>query len=98
MMSKLENFSVHYFLTRALFLGIGFSLIIGIARQDSILAFLIGTFIGLIFIFLINKIEKYKGEKTLNELLKEMKGFYYMVYFCFVKDLLLFNYLPVLSF
>ncbi len=74
MMSKLENFSVHYFLTRALFLGIGFSLIIGIARQDSILAFLIGTLIGLIFIFLINKIEKYKGEKTLNELLKEMKG------------------------
>lgn len=74
MTSKLENFSVHYFLTRSLFLGIGFSLIIGLAKQDSIFAFFVGTLIGLLFIFLINKIQKYKGEKTLNDVLKEMKG------------------------
>lgn len=74
MTSKFENFSVNYFLTRALFLGIGFSLIIGITKQDSILAFLIGTFIGLFFIFLIDKVQKYKGDKTLNEILKEMNG------------------------
>ncbi len=74
MTSKLENFSVNYFLTRALFLGIGFSIIIGMARQDSILAFLLGTLIGLFLIFLLNKIQKWKGEKTLNELLTEMKG------------------------
>lgn len=74
MTSKLENFSVNYFLTRALFLGIGFSAIIGLSKQDSFLAFIVGTLIGLIFILLINKIQKYKGEKTLSDVLKEMKG------------------------
>lgn len=74
MTSKIENFAVSYFLTRALFLGIGFSLIIGIAKQDSILAFLIGTIIGIFFIFLIDKVQQYKKDKSLNELLKEMKG------------------------
>lgn len=75
MTSKLENFSVNYFLTRALFLGIGFSVIIGLTKQDSILVFSIGTIIGLFLIFFINKINAYKGEKTLNEILKEMKVF-----------------------
>ncbi len=75
MTSKLENFAVNYFLTRALFLGIGFSVIIGLARQDSFIAFSIGTIIGLFFICLINKVQKYKGDRTLSELLTEMKGF-----------------------
>ncbi len=74
MTSKLENFSVNYFLTRALFLGIGFSVIIGLSKQDSFLSFSVGTIIGLFFIFFINKIQKYKGEKSLNDVLKEMKG------------------------
>ncbi len=74
MTSKLENFSVSYFLSRALFLGIGFSAIMGLSNQDSILAFLVGTLIGILFIFLINKIQKYKGEKSLSDVLKEMKG------------------------
>lgn len=74
MTSKLENFSVNYFLTRALFLGIGFSVIIGLSKQDSILAFIVGTILSLLFIFLINKVQKYKGEKTLQDVLKEMKG------------------------
>lgn len=74
MTSKYENFSVNYFLTRALFLGIGFSVIIGLSKQDSILAFLVGTCIGIFLIFLINKIQKFKGDKTISEVLKEMKG------------------------
>lgn len=74
MTSKLENFSVNYFLTRALFLGIGFSVIIGLSKQDSFLSFSVGTLIGLLLIFFINKIQKYKGEKTLSDVLKEMKG------------------------
>lgn len=74
MTSKFENFSVNYFLTRSLFLGIGFSIIIGITKQDSFLAFSVGTLIGLFCIFLINKIQKYKGDKTLDEVLREMKG------------------------
>lgn len=74
MTSKLENFSVNYFLTRALFLGIGFSVIIGLSKQDSFLSFSVGTLIGSLLIFFINKIQKYKGEKTLSDVLKEMKG------------------------
>ena len=75
MTSKLENFAVNYFLTRSLFLGIGFSLIIGITKQDSFIAFFVGTLLGLVYIFLINKIQKYKGDKSLGDVLKEMKGF-----------------------
>ncbi len=74
MTTKLENFATNYFLTRGLFLGIGFSLIIGITRQDSIFAFVIGTLIGVFFIHLIDKIQKYKNDQSLNELLAEMKG------------------------
>lgn len=74
MITKYQNFSVNYFLTRSFFLGIGFSLIIGITKQDSILAFLLGTLIGIFFLFLVKKIQEYKGEKTLAELLNEMKG------------------------
>ncbi len=74
MITKYQYFSVNYFLTRALFLGIGFSLITGLVKQDSIFSFIIGTLIGLFFIFLINKIQKQKGNKSLNEVLKEMHG------------------------
>ncbi len=68
-----QNFAVSYFLSRALFLGIGFSLIINKVKQDSILAFILGSIIGLFLTFLINKVIIYKGEKTIGELLKEMK-------------------------
>jgi len=74
MTSKLENFATNYFLTRALFLGIGFSVIIGLSKQDSFLAFGVGTLLGILLIFLINKIQKFKGEKKLCDVLKEMKG------------------------
>ena len=74
MTSKLENFAANYYLTRALFLGIGFSAIIGMSKQDSFLAFGVGTILGVLLIFLINKIQKFKGEKTLSDVLKEMKG------------------------
>lgn len=74
MITKYQNFSVNYFLTRSFFLGIGFSLIIGITKQDSILAFLLGSVLGIFFLHLIKKIQKYKGEKTLIEVLQEMGG------------------------
>jgi len=74
MITRYQNFAVNYFLTRAFFLGIGFSLIIRITKQDSIFAFLLGTLIGVFFIFLINKIQEYKSNKTLNQVLSEMSG------------------------
>ena len=72
MITKYQYFSVNYFLTRALFLGIGFSLITGITKQDSIFSFVVGTIIGLFFIFILNKIQQYKKNKTLHEILNEM--------------------------
>lgn len=75
MITKFQSFSVNYFLTRSFFLGIGFSLIIGLTKQDSIIAFILGTIIGIFFIFLINKIQQYKKEKNLDELLSEMGWF-----------------------
>lgn len=73
MITKYQNFSVNYFLTRSFFLGIGFSLIIGITKQDSIIAFILGSLLGIFFIFFIKKIQEYKQEKTLAQLLHEMK-------------------------
>lgn len=74
MITKYQSFAVNYFLTRSFFLGIGFSLIARVTKQDSVLAFILGTLIGIFFIFLINKIQQYKKDKTLDELLTEMKG------------------------
>lgn len=106
MISKYEHFTASYFLTRSLFLGIGFSLITGIAKQDSILAFFIGTLIGLFFIFFINQIQKYKGKKSLHDVLKEMKflGILLRIVFLifgiclFAESLTFFNYLFLLFF
>lgn len=73
MTSKKQNFAVTYFVTRALFLGIGFSLILKFTKQDSILAFILGTLIGSFIIYLINKINIYKKDNSLNDVLKDMK-------------------------
>ncbi len=73
MISKYQNSAMGYFLGRATFLGIGFSLLIGLTHQDTIITFILGTIIGILFIFLINKVQQLKGEKELDVVLKEMK-------------------------
>lgn len=73
MTSKRQNFAVTYFITRALFLGIGFSLILNYVKQDSILAFILGTLIGFFILYLIDKINEYKQELSLNDVLAKMK-------------------------
>lgn len=73
MTKKIENFSINYFLTRALFLGIGFSLILKLTRQDSLFSFLVGTLLSVPFILMINKINKEKRNQSLVDYLKEMK-------------------------
>ncbi len=73
MTTKRQNFAVFYFLSRALFLGIGFSLILNITKQDSIIAFILGTLIGCFFIYLVNKINYYKKDLSLTEVLNQMK-------------------------
>lgn len=51
-----ENFSLVYFVTRALFLGIGYSTFFNFCGTDSIIACLLGTLLGIILIFIISKI------------------------------------------
>jgi len=50
-----ENFSMVYFLTRPLFLGIAFSLIFSQSGSDAIIACILGSILGSILIYFINK-------------------------------------------
>lgn len=50
-----ENFSLVYYVTRSLFLGIGYSSFFNLCGTDSILACLLGTLIGIAFIYILSK-------------------------------------------
>ncbi len=99
MVTKYQNNAMGYFLARSTFLGIGFSLILGLTKQDSIISFIAGTLIGILMILLINKIQKLKGKQNLTDLLAEMKvyGFFLrillllMSMFLFVTALIIFQ-------
>ena len=52
-----ENFTLVYFLTRPLFLGIAFSLLFNESGSDSIIACILGTMLGCLFITFINKMK-----------------------------------------
>lgn len=72
---KLNNmeFSIlTYFLTRAFFIGITFSCLTRIIKQDSWIVPLISIFIGLIFILLINYIFNYKESMCISEKIKQL--------------------------
>lgn len=72
MTRNIENFSLNYFCSRALFLGIGFSLILRFTKQDSIIAYIIGTIISIPFILMINKINKEKNTLSLSDYLTNL--------------------------
>lgn len=73
MITKKQKLSVMYFLSRALFLGVGFSLIFDKVGKDAWISVILGTLLGLIVVYPISKILKYKKDKSLSEVLKEMK-------------------------
>ena len=50
-----EHFSLVYFLSRPLFLGIAFSLLFNQSGSDAIIACLLGTLLGIGLIWFINK-------------------------------------------
>lgn len=50
-----KNFSLIFFLTRSLFLGVLFSKMYELTGSDSIFAILLGTLIGILFIFILKK-------------------------------------------
>lgn len=91
MITKKQKLSVMYFLSRAVFLGIGYSLLFDKAGKDAWISIILGTLIGLIIIYPISKILAYKKEKTLKELFSEMKWlgiFIKIIYFAFLIFLL----------
>ena len=72
---KLNNmeFSIlNYFLTRAFFIGITFSCLTRIIKQDAWIVPLISIFIGLMFILLINYIFNYKENMCISEKIKNL--------------------------
>lgn len=73
-MSKRKIYSLSYFLGRSFFLGFGYSVILSITNYDSWICFLLGTLIGIIFIYGISKIKEQMKEQTLKEYLNERKG------------------------
>lgn len=79
-MQKRTTFSYVYFLSRAFFIGYGFSLLFNLTNKDSWMSFLIGQLISFLVIFLIVKI---KGNYQQREVLKEpghflLKGLYFL--------------------
>jgi len=91
MITKKQKLSVMYFLSRAIFLGVGYSLMFSKVGKDAWISVILGTIIGTIIVFLISYILKYKKDKSLKELFKEMKflGFIIkIIYFAFIFFLL----------
>lgn len=69
----IKKYSLFYFCTRGMFLGIGFSKIFSYSNDDIIFSIILGIIVGLIIIYFINRISN--TNKTIYELLIEMKVF-----------------------
>ncbi len=87
MITKKQKLSITYFLSRAVFLGVGYSLIFAKSGKDAWLSVILGTLIGIVIVYTIGKILKYKKEKSLKELFQDMKWFGIIIkifYFLFI--------------
>lgn len=69
MITEKQKLYLCYFISRATFLGIGFSLIFNYSSKDAWISCILGYLIGLIIIWTTKKILDYKKGKTLNEVL-----------------------------
>lgn len=83
MISKRQRFTICYFMTRALFIGMGIALSFNVTQQDTWISCILGTLLGYIFIYINHQILKRKKDKTINEVLKEMKwtGWFIRIFF-----------------
>lgn len=70
---KESNSYIVYFLTRSLFLGLGFSIVFEITGKDSYIAMILGLFLGLLFTCFYKYIIKCKNGKSLNEIFSNHK-------------------------
>lgn len=74
MITEKQKLFLSYFLSRASFLGIGFSLMYDKGLQDTWICTLLGFGLGLLIVFIYQKILEYKKSKTLKEVLDTIKG------------------------
>lgn len=85
-MSKRKTYSLSYFLGRAFFLGSGYSLILATTDKDSWICMLLGTILGVIFVYGISKIKEHMEKENLKDYLnhnKFLKGIILLLFFLF---------------
>lgn len=78
-MSKRQSLITSYFLSRSLFLGVGFSLLISKTNKDTWISAILGILLGIVIVYCYSKIADYKKGKSLKELLKEMGFWGYVI-------------------
>lgn len=71
MITEKQKLYLCYFISRATFLGIGFSLIMNYSSKDAWLSSILGYILGLGIVWIIKKILDYKKGKTLNQILEK---------------------------
>lgn len=71
MVTEKQKLYLCYFISRATFLGIGFSLIMNYSSKDSWASSILGYILGLGIVWIIKKILDYKKGKTLNQILEK---------------------------
>jgi spore germination protein (amino acid permease) len=72
MITNRQKNLIIFFSTKALFLGVGYSLILEYSQNDAWICFILGSLLGLIFCFMLKKVLDYKKNKSLIDLLNEM--------------------------
>lgn len=78
-----ENFSLVYFLTRPLFLGLAFSILYNQSGSDAIISCILGSLLGVGLIFLINKMKFSKDNFKLIQLIIYI---YFLILACLVLE------------
>jgi len=74
-----------YFIARSSMFGIGFFLIFQNAGKDAWISILLGTLLGVIILYIYNKIKQNLNNKTLEDKLKQslLGKFYYLIFIIF---------------
>ncbi len=96
MRKQLPYMAVTYFLSRAFFIGVLFSLLIRTSKVDAWISFLLCFVIGFLFLFVLQYIASYEPEKSLRE--KYIDLFPKSYPFWMLISILLFLFLAVVGF
>lgn len=72
--SKMQYFSLCFFLTRAFFIGNSLNNLIAFSKQDSWLSLIIGFIMGLVPLFIFIKISSYKPELNVVDKINDLFG------------------------